>query len=189
MNYETFFKALTEIVSGACAYQSDLRIFQEQDARGAMVLTAMPHSADYAKLNGRHGTTVNAMRLLTQIAAQRCNARIAYALADSFVGMKDDRMPFAFNPDFDRKKFETLLDCMIQTLFLPVPPMTIEYPGQGIMVTVDLPREGDNETLINALWAVFTPYCYAQGRAVRIRLGSNGTKYERKQPYGDATTA
>ncbi len=180
MNYETFFEALTEIITGTCSHVEDLRVFvEEQD--GIRTLVAMPHTADHAKLVGKHGATVKAMQLLTQAAALNLGVRIAYNLTESFLGKREERQPFSYNPDFDQLKFQELLRTMLVSVFQPVPEHLIELNGDGIMVTIELPRAESNEVMVGALNAMFIPYCYAQGRAVRIRLG-NSTNYKTGEP-------
>lgn len=169
MNYEKYFDALTELVTGMCAHPESLRVFTEEQS-GVHTLVVMPHTADHAKLVGRRGETINALQFLTRMAGVRCQARIAFTLSESFLGEKEMPEPFSFNPDFDRQKFERMLSVILSAVCDP-PPFSVEYVGQGLLVDLQLPRRNDTASLTSALNSVFMPYCYAQGRASRIRLG------------------
>ena len=176
MNYENFFDALTELVTGMCGHPESLRVFTE-DHDGVQTLVVMPHTADHARLVGRRGETVNAFQFLTGRAGVRFNQRIAFNLGESYIGEPEPREPFAFNPDFDRTKFERLLGIVLESVADPAPDYHVAYTGQGVLVEINLPRQNDHACLVSAVNSVFMPYCYHQGRASRIRLGDR-TNYE-----------
>lgn len=169
MKHQTYFDALTRIIEGACAYPDELRVYPEANGDHTTSLVVLPHMADYPKIVGKGGRTVNALKLLTSQASVRLGERIAFKLEESFVGKGEPRVGFGYNKDFDIDAFRKLLEVVAGSVFEPTPVFQITASGEDLFVDLMIERTNENETLVNALHAAFYPYGFAKGRIIKIR--------------------
>lgn len=164
-----FFQAITAAIAGICTHADELKVYDETNGNGVAVLYCYPHQADYPKLVGAKGRTVNAVKHLFVRAAVNLRTRIAFELEQSFVGRREPRAAFAFNPDFDTTAFENLFRRILSPA-LPQATAAFHYQGEDIAVTVKTERRDDTQTTVAALCALFYPYGFAQGRMIHVRL-------------------
>lgn len=166
IKYQAFFKAVTEVIEGICTHPDDLKIFEEDG-----VLNVYPHQADYPKLVGAKGRTVNAIKHLFVRAAVNLNVRIAFNLEQSFVGRREERIPFSYNPDFDLEKLRRLVREVTGTVFRSATE-EIRVNGEDISINISSDRNEDNHTTAAAMNALFYPYGFAQGRMISVKLSA-----------------
>lgn len=166
IKYQTFFKAVTELIEGICTHPDELKIFEEDG-----VLNVYPHQADYPKLVGAKGRTVNAIKHLFVRAAVNLNVRIAFSLEQSFVGRREERVPFSYNPDFDLPKLIRLAETVTAAVF-PSAMVETHSSGEDISISVVTDRREDNHTTAAAMNALFYPYGFAQGRMINVKLSA-----------------
>ena len=169
IKYQTFFKAITDTIEGICTHPEDLRMFEDTTANGVTILNAMPHQADYPKLVGAQGRIVNAVKHLFIRAGVNLGVKIAYNIEQSFVGRREDRVPFAYNPDFDVAKLETLVRAVVAAVFQSA-EVRVTPNGEDVIVSILCDRNDDNHTTAAACNALFYPYGIAQGRMVNVKL-------------------
>ena len=165
-----FLKAIIEVIAGICAHPEDLKIYDDVSGNHVITLHVYPHQADYPKLVGAQGRTVNAISHLFVRAAVQLKQPLAFMLQESFIGRREDRIPFAYNPDFDLPKLERLFDTVAGTV-LPGAEIRQTVNGEDISIVVVTDRTDDHNTTVSALNALFYPYGFAQGRMVNVRLG------------------
>lgn len=174
IKHEPFFNAVTETIEGICSHRDELKIYSERSEAGVETLYVYPHQADYPKLVGAKGRTVNAIKHLFVRASVNLKSRLGFELEQSFVGRREDRIPFSYNPDFDGLQFRRLFETVLRH-GLAGAGVEFRYSGEDVQVQVMAPRGADNETTVAALNALFYPYCFANGRMLSVRLVNHQT--------------
>jgi len=169
MKHEPLFQVLTEIVEVICRrHLEDLRIFSEK-VGGVETLVVMPHAADYPRLVGKHGGQVNAVNYLVQKAAATLREPIGFSLRESFIGDREPVEAFAFNQDFDVALFHNRLERLAELASGQPWKFRVTPVGDILVVSTPTERNGQTETFLAALEAVFKPYAYGSGRKLQLK--------------------
>jgi len=161
MKHQPFFDLLAEIIAGFCAYKDDLKIY---DNGG--ILTVLPHAADHPKLIGGQGRQVNAFKFAVQQFAQHHGLTLGFAVQESFIGQREDRRPFVFNPNFDKEKADALISQLASFLFNQKVELRSECAGSSWLVTLKTPED---VAVYDAINRIFYPYGQANGRRLQLK--------------------
>jgi predicted RNA-binding protein YlqC (UPF0109 family) len=168
MKHQPLFEVISEIVERICEYGDDLRIFTDETPAG-FILTVLPNMADYPKLVGKHGRQVNAFAFLVRLAGARLGCKVGFSLKESFVGRREPTLAFAYNPDFDRIRFQRLLQSLAEMVLTGPLSVSLSEDHEVLKVTIGVARGDEAETIVNALDSVFYAYCYRNGRRLQLK--------------------
>lgn len=167
MKHEKIFTLLSEIITGICAYRDDLHIHVDDHGTFAKTLIVRPHMADYRKLVGRKGCTIDALKIFAERAGSSVGLSLNIELQETGIGAPEPHQHIE-SQEFDHTTFERLVRETVEWAFSR--PLTVEFKDQWkITVTIDAPIDKASQDNLLQIARIFYPYGRANGREVFIR--------------------
>lgn len=177
MKHEKIFGLLSEIITGICAHKDDLRIFVDLHSRVAATMSVHPHMADYRKLVGRKGVTIEAFRVLAKEIGNAQGLSLVLNLEETDIGEPEPHQKH-YSQTFDQAKLHRMVSSLCEWVFArPVEVHVEETETGGIAALVDAPDGITAKELMNHIKAIFIPYGMANGRAVEVRQSKPATTF------------
>lgn len=169
MKHEAIFGLLSEIITGICAHKDDLRIHIDAHSRVAATMIVCPHMADYRKIVGRKGVTIEAFRVLAKEIGNVHGLSLVLNLEETDIGEPEPHEK-RYIQTFDQNKLQRLVAELCEWVFKqPVKVEVEETPTGGIAALVEAPASDSSPAFLNCIKSIFIPYGYANGRAVEVR--------------------
>lgn len=171
-------KLVIPLVEGICKYCDDLEIKERIEGDNVSILVS-PHMADYPKLCGQDGRQIKALRFIVKQVGIHLNVIADIDLKESWRGQREEKRPFAFNPDFQEAKAVALLNDFRNELW-PLSAheqvMTLREDGDRLHIYLT-PANASDASIIIALADIFYPYGYRNGRKIVIHVGPENSEH------------
>lgn len=165
MKHEKIFSLLSEIITGICSHKDDLQIHIEQHSRVAATMFVCPHMADYRKLVGRKGVTIEALRVLAKHIGNNQGLSLVVSLQETDIGAPEPHEKI-YNQAFDQNKLKRLVSELCEWVYGYPATVEIEETKTGGM---DVTADVMDNVLLGHIAAVFVPYGKANGRDVNVK--------------------
>jgi predicted RNA-binding protein YlqC (UPF0109 family) len=170
-------KAVVPLIGGICKYKSHLEV--KEQVNSGVTIFLLPHMADYPKVCGSGGRQIKALRFLVKRMGNILGIKAFIDLKESWIGDREDDIPFVRNPDFDEQQAIELLDGFRHLLW----PQGFENQKISALIEGDkmhiylMPNSDSDVVTINALADVFYTYGYANGRKIVIHDGPENNEH------------
>lgn len=174
--HEAILGLLSDVITGICIYPKTLKIFAEPESPTSHKLIVMPHMADYRKLVGKGGRTINAFKHIAKTAGENAGLSLVVDLQESMVGNPEPPQPFRYNEEFDVTKATKLITELAQWTFGGPVDVQITQPHLSMDVRINSNTNMEHDGICASLNAIFYPYGMANGRKIEIKSAKGGNE-------------
>lgn len=164
--FEAIIAPFAVIARGTCMYPDDCIIEESYEGK-CLVMTVVPHGADYALFCGPKGRMASSWQYLVRRAGERVEKSTDFRLIEGHVGDREHR-DFKPNPRLQMRPIENAIRAVARLVFFNTYEISLEHIGTHAIKVAVRCHPDDHQALF-ALDDIVWPYGIANGVKLKVR--------------------